>query len=44
MEKVPVSELLLPEAKDLELKLIYGKKSIHTKYLTNYRIQKPGLA
>jgi len=44
MEKIPVSELLLPEAKELELKLIYGKKSINSKFLTNYRIQKPGLA
>jgi len=44
MEKIPVSELLLPEAKELELKLVYGKKSINSKFLTNYRIQKPGLA
>lgn len=44
MKKIPVSDLLLPEAAHLELRLIYGRRSISERYLTNYRIQKPGLA
>lgn len=44
MEKIPVSDLLLPDAAHLELRLVYGKRSVATKYLNSYRIQKPGLA
>lgn len=44
MKKISVSELLLPEASHLELKLVYGKKSVENRFLVNYRIQKPGLA
>ncbi|BAI80517.1 HPr kinase [Deferribacter desulfuricans SSM1] len=43
MKSIPVSELLAPEAEGLKLKLIYGKKHIHEKFINNHRIQKPGL-
>lgn len=45
MEKVlPVSDLLGEEAKHLQLKLVYGKQHLKNRYISNYRIQKPGLA
>ncbi|MGA1845736.1 HPr(Ser) kinase/phosphatase [Deferribacter abyssi] len=43
MKKIPVSELLAPEAASLKLKLIYGRKLLDKKFINNHRIQKPGL-
>jgi HPr kinase/phosphorylase len=43
MDRIPVSELLSVEASIMKLKLIYGKKLIRNRYITSYRIQKPGL-
>jgi len=44
MSSIPVSELLAPEAENLKLKLIYGKRKVFEKFIDNHRIQKPGLA
>lgn len=44
MKQVPVAELIGDDAENLGLKLIYGKKLIDDRYITHYRIQKPGLA
>ncbi|MGE4318085.1 MAG: HPr(Ser) kinase/phosphatase [Deferribacterales bacterium] len=44
MKQVPVAELLSDDADHLGLKLIYGKKLVDDRYITHYRIQKPGLA
>lgn len=44
MKKVLVSELLSEEISDLKLRLIYGKEFIKERYISNFRIQKPGLA
>ena len=41
---ITVSKLLTVEAKQLDLKLIYGKNIINTKMIESYKIQKPGLA
>lgn len=41
---VPVSDLLSEEAEHLQLKLVFGKQHLKGRYITNYRIQKPGLA
>jgi HPr kinase/phosphorylase len=41
---VPVSDLLGEEAEHLKLKLVYGKQHLKGRYITSYRIQKPGLA
>lgn len=43
MKSIPVSELLTGEASHLRLKLLYGKSTLSTNLITNFRIQKPGL-
>ncbi|WP_022849757.1 HPr(Ser) kinase/phosphatase [Limisalsivibrio acetivorans] len=43
MDRIPVSELLSEQAKPLRLKLIYGKGQVRERYITSFRIQKPGL-
>jgi len=44
MNRLPVAELLSEDARHLHLKLVYGKQYLGERYITNYRIQKPGLA
>lgn len=44
MRKVQVQELLSEEISDLKLRLIYGKEFLKERYISNFRIQKPGLA
>lgn len=44
MKQVPVAELLSADAEHLDLKLLYGKKIVNDRYITHFRIQKPGLA
>jgi HPr kinase/phosphorylase len=41
---ITVSKLLTIEAKQLHLKLVYGKDIIGSKSIESYKIQKPGLA
>ncbi|MCX8084952.1 MAG: HPr(Ser) kinase/phosphatase [Calditerrivibrio sp.] len=44
MKRLAVSELLSEEISDLKLKLVYGKEFIRDRFISNFRIQKPGLA
>jgi len=44
VKKIPVSELLSDEISDLKLRLIYGKEFLKNRFISNFRIQKPGLA
>ncbi|MEF3254880.1 MAG: HPr kinase/phosphorylase, partial [Deferribacterales bacterium] len=44
MKKVPVIDLLSDEISDLKLKLVYGKEFLKERFISNFRIQKPGLA
>lgn len=44
MKQVPVAELLSHDAAHLELELLFGKEIINDRYITHFRIQKPGLA
>lgn len=41
---ITVSKLITIEAKQLDLKLIYGKDVVDSKTIESYKIQKPGLA
>ncbi|MEC9493111.1 HPr(Ser) kinase/phosphatase [Flexistipes sp.] len=43
MNKVAVSELLGDDAKHLKLELLYGKAWLDSKFISSFRIQKPGL-
>lgn len=44
MKKIAVSELLSDEIENLNIKLVYGKEFIKNRFISNFRIQKPGLA
>jgi len=44
VKKIAVSELLSDEIENLNIKLVYGKEFIKERFISNFRIQKPGLA